>query len=69
MFLLTDIGFSLSYPTVLVAALTGLNNKTNPNETLKISGADVSWLGKVNVFFHTIRNGAVKLIFFGQVCH
>lgn len=49
MFLLTDIGFSVSYPTVLTAALTGLNNKTNSNEILRMTGAQVSFLGKVYV--------------------
>lgn len=47
-FLLTDIGFSISYPTVLTAALTGLNNKTNPDETLRMTGAEVPWMGKID---------------------
>lgn len=31
----------------MTAALTGLNNKTNLDETLKMTGAQVSWMGKI----------------------
>lgn len=44
--LLLDIGLSVSYPTVLISALTGLNNETNPNEFLRMSAVEASWMGK-----------------------
>lgn len=50
--LTTDIGLSLSYPTVLISATTGLNNKTNPNETLEMTPNEVSWFGKFAFFLH-----------------
>lgn len=43
--LLFDIGVSVSYPTVLISALSGLNNEANPNETLRLSAHESSWMG------------------------
>lgn len=45
--LLFDLGVSVSYPTVLISALTGLNNQTNPNETLHMSAVQASWMGSI----------------------
>lgn len=45
--LLLDIGVSVSYPTVLISALTGLNNETNPDETLRMTAVQTSWMGKI----------------------
>lgn len=43
--LLLDVGVSLVYSTVVVSALSGLNNDKNPNETLRITAIQASWLG------------------------
>lgn len=44
-FLTMDVGASVSFPTILIAALTGRNNQTNPNETLHMTPIQASWLG------------------------
>lgn len=45
LFLTMDVGASVSFPTILIAALTGRNNNTNPNETLHMTPIQASWLG------------------------
>lgn len=45
-FLFLDYGVSVSYPTVVISALTGLNNETNPNESIEMTPVETSWLGK-----------------------
>lgn len=45
--LLLDIGLSVSYPTVLISALTGRNNKNNPNETVRMDPVQASWMGEL----------------------
>lgn len=45
-FLLFDIGVSTSYPTVLISALTGLNDENNPNESLQMTPSQASWMGE-----------------------
>lgn len=49
--LLLDIGVSVSYPTVVISALTGLNNESNPNELLHMNAAETSWMGEMDEFF------------------
>lgn len=44
-FLLLDIGASNFYSTIIIPALTGLNAKNNPDETLQMTAAEVSWFG------------------------
>ncbi|XP_031621657.1 facilitated trehalose transporter Tret1-like [Contarinia nasturtii] len=46
--LLFDLGVSIAYPTVLISALTGLNNKTNPNELLRMTAVEASWMGSIS---------------------
>lgn len=58
-FLLLDIGLSISYPTVLISALTGRNNKTNPDEYLRMTPVQVSWMGK----FHASVTSQQQLFF------
>lgn len=41
-----DIGASVSYSTIITPALRGLNNATNPDETVVMSESESSWLGK-----------------------
>lgn len=45
-FLFLDYGVSVSYPTVVISALSGLNNETNPNESIHMTAIETSWLGK-----------------------
>lgn len=62
-FLLFDIGISTSYPTVLISALTGLNDENNPNESLEITAAQVSWLAGINYIgklFGSLSSGFVS---------
>lgn len=51
--LIVDFGLSIAFATILIPALTGLNNALNPNETLTITPDQVTWLGmlKTNTFF------------------
>lgn len=51
--LLLDIGLSVSYPTVLISALTGRNNKNNPNETVRMDPVQASWMGEL--FLNTVN--------------
>lgn len=44
--LLMDIGFSVSYPAVVVSALTGRNVENNANEMLSLTAGQSSWLGE-----------------------
>lgn len=44
--LLLDVAFSYAFPTVVISALTGLNDKNNPNETIHLTGEQSSWLGE-----------------------
>lgn len=45
-FLLLDLGLSIAFPTIVIPALTGLNDQVNPNETIHMSAAQASWLGE-----------------------
>lgn len=39
------MGVSSAIPIILVPALTGLSSESNPNETIRITAAEASWLG------------------------
>lgn len=45
-FLLLDLGLSIAFPTIVIPALTGLNDQVNPNETIHMTAAQASWLGE-----------------------
>lgn len=49
--LLLDVSFSYAFPTVIIPALTGLNEKNNPNETIQITGEQSSWIGIQNTIY------------------
>lgn len=51
---------SVSYPTVVISALTGLNNETNPNEFLQMTAVETSWMGELSEKF---TKTMTKLIF------
>lgn len=54
--LLLDIGFSVSFPAVLISALSGLNAENNANETLSLTASQTSWLGeRPNRWFFRIQ--------------
>lgn len=42
-----NIGIALTYPEILLAALTGQNAELNPNETIRLTPEQASWLGAV----------------------
>lgn len=44
--LLLDIGFSVSFPAVVISGLTGRNVENNVNETLSLTAGQASWLGE-----------------------
>lgn len=44
--LLLDIGFSVSFPAVVISGLTGRNAEKNANETLSLTAGQASWLGE-----------------------
>lgn len=46
-----NFGLIISFSTILIPALTGLNSKNNPNETLRITPEESTWLGKKNTFY------------------
>lgn len=45
--LLFNYGLAVTFPTILIPALTGLNTKLNPNETLRITPDESTWLGNI----------------------
>lgn len=44
--LILDGGITMAFPTIVIPALTGLNQQINPNEFLHITPVQASWLGK-----------------------
>lgn len=61
-FLLLDLGLSLAFPTIVIPALSGLNKELNPNESILITTAQASWLGKLNKQLCN-RHGTTKYIY------
>lgn len=43
--LLFDLGLYLAFPSIVIAALTGVLNEHNQGETLKLTPFEASWLG------------------------
>lgn len=69
-FLYLDYGVSVSYPTVVISALTGLNNETNPNEFIKMTAVETSWLGKClheNWFILSPKIKLINVFFFSNI--
>lgn len=44
-----DVGLCLAFPEILIAALIGLNAEMNPNENLRITAEQASWLGRCDI--------------------
>lgn len=44
--LLVQMGFTLAFPTILIAALTGHNSELNPNETMQSTPSQSTWIGE-----------------------
>lgn len=44
--LLLDVGVTMAMTTIMIPALTGLNQENNPNEPILITPEDSTWLGK-----------------------
>lgn len=36
-----------AFPSIVIPSLIGLNEQLNPNETLRISASQASWIGKI----------------------
>lgn len=51
-FLLLDVGASVSFPTIIISALTGRNNETNPNENISMTSGEASWFGMFSISFY-----------------
>lgn len=48
--LIVDLGLIFAFPTILIAAMTGISNEHNHSEYLSITPYGASWLGKHNYF-------------------
>lgn len=35
------------FPSIVIPSLIGLNQELNPNETLRITASQASWIGKI----------------------
>lgn len=46
-FLLLDLGLALAFPTIVIPALTGIDEVHNPNEYLHMTPSQSSWLGSL----------------------
>lgn len=49
---MANMGAAFAYSTIINAALKGLNNNVNPHETLRMTDAEVSWLGKLQCAYN-----------------
>lgn len=47
--LLFDMGLGNAFPFIIIPALTGILNHHNLGETLKMTPAEASWLGKLTL--------------------
>lgn len=54
--LLFDMGLCNSFPFLIIAALTGIPNEHNRNETLSLTPIQASWLGKQHLKHILIGN-------------
>lgn len=45
-FLIWNLGLILAFPSIVIPSLTGFSTALNPDETLRITAAQASWLGK-----------------------
>lgn len=48
--LILDLGLILAFPTIIIPALTGLNEQNNQNEFLHLTPFQASWLGELTSF-------------------
>lgn len=48
--LLLDLGFNLAFPSIVIAALTGILNEHNVGEKLHLTPLQASWLGEALTF-------------------
>lgn len=44
--LIVELGVTMAFPSIVIPALTGLNQNLNPNETLHMTPVQASWLGE-----------------------
>lgn len=58
--LLFNLGLCYALPSIVIPALTGIQNEYNRNETLSITAAQASWLG--NFYWLVFTNTQVKFI-------
>lgn len=49
-----SLQFLISFSTILIAGLTGLNDQNNPNETLSITPAQSTWIASITMIFQPI---------------
>lgn len=55
--LIVEFGLTLSFSTILISALSGLNPTLNPNETLSITPDQSVWIASMTMIFQPV--GAV----------
>lgn len=48
--LIVDLGLTMAFPSIVIPALTGLNQSQNPGELLHMTPVQASWLGKYLFF-------------------
>lgn len=54
-FLLLDLGLSIAFPSIIIAALTGRSNKYNQNELLSLTWDQASWLGRSWFYWNALK--------------
>lgn len=52
--MIVEFGLALSFPTILISALTGLNPTLNPNEHLSLSAEQTTWIASMTMIFQPI---------------
>lgn len=58
-----EVGLILAMPAIIIAALSGIPNEPNRNESLSINGAQASWIGEL---VDSIRGKKLKKNCFDQ---
>ena len=72
--LLIDWGLVTTFPTILIAAMTGVSNEHNRNESISITASEATWIGNSSsiylfVLSLEIINSLMTFTSTGSICY
>lgn len=70
-FIIFNLGEFTAFSAIVIPSLIGLASELNPDETVRIDGAQTSWLGEsINflVVFHHFRRCVLLCVYFSATC-